>query len=636
MIFKQLTIQNFRQFSRIQKIKFSTNKERPVTVIHGFNGAGKTTLLNAFIWLFYGEFSPDFENSDYLENEAEFNQLKINQELLVSVQLIFEDSNRNYTAERSRIIGKNSAGKKIILQENKVSLNYIGKDGEVRTLKNPQDSLEQLLPKSLYPFFFFNGERIEKLASNQATKQTESGIKVLLDIEVFDRSIAHLNGDVAKRFRDDITKCAGEEGEKTRKERENLEKNKNNYEEEIKQLASNLKAFKNEKDKIDLKLSSMPELAKWQAEREAKEKELENSQDKLKKIRNNIAKELSKHSYLILAPDVLSKARELLDAAHQKGELPVPMKRQFVSELIEKGKCICGQKLIIGTNYHNEVTQWRDKLPLDGLEGAASITKASLEFLMQRGKTVVVEINNLQIERETIYREIRSLQEELSELSTKIGKREYVENHINLESRRKEIETEIIDLNIKISQKQQNIQSLEEQLQEKDIQIKKLNKVDEKGKLAQRRLDAITNVKSTLEQIRKLRYEQLSIDLSNRLSEIWNKIAIKDYTAKIDNNYHLQLTKKVNGIEEPVRGTSTGEKQVLSLAFIGSLVEKARAIYNNQNSNKHLFKGGLYPLVIDSAFGQLELSYKRDVAKWMPTLAPQVGVVEKIVAVYCN
>lgn len=627
MIFKQLTIQNFRQFSGIQKIEFATDIKRPVTVIHGFNGAGKTTLLNAFIWLFYGEFSPDFENSDYLENEAMFNQIKTDQELIISVKLIFEDSERNYTAERSRVISKDSSGKKIILQDDKVNLNYICNSGEVETLNNPQDSLEQLLPKSLYPFFFFNGERIEKLASNQAEKQIESGIKVLLDIEVFDRSIAHLNGEVAKRFRDEITRCAGEDGEKARQERESIEKSKNNYEKEIEQLARNLEALKNEKDKIDLRLSSMPELAKWQAQREAKEKELEKSKDKLKNIRNNLAQQLSKHSYLILASDVLSKARKLLDAAHQKGELPVPMKRQFVSELIENGKCICGQELIAGTNYHSEVTQWRNKLPSDGLEGAVSITKAKLESLVERGNTVIIEINNIQREREENYREIRSLQEELSELSSKIGEREYVENHVNLESRRKEIETNIIDLSIKIKQKQNNVEDLEKQLQEKDIQINKLKKVDEKGRLAQRRSDAISNVKSALEQIRQLRYQQLSIDLSSRLSEIWNKIAIKDYTAKIDKNYHLQLTKKVNGIEEPVRGASTGEKQVLSLAFIGSLVDKARSVYNSQTVNKNLFKGGLYPLVIDSAFGQLELDYKRDVAKWIPTLTPQLIIL---------
>ncbi|NJL68826.1 MAG: hypothetical protein HC894_23095 [Microcoleus sp. SM1_3_4] len=110
---------------------------------------------------------------------------------------------------------------------------------------------------------------------------------------------------------------------------------------------------------------------------------------------------------------------------------------------------------------------------------------------------------------------------------------------------------------------------------------------------------------------------------------MWNRIAIKDYQAKLDEQYHLRLTKNVGGIEEPVRGASTGEKQVLSLAFIGSLVDKARSTYDEKaDPNKGiLFKGGFYPLVIDSAFGQLEPEYKRDVAKWVPTLAPQVIVL---------
>jgi len=115
--------------------------------------------------------------------------------------------------------------------------------------------------------------------------------------------------------------------------------------------------------------------------------------------------------------------------------------------------------------------------------------------------------------------------------------------------------------------------------------------------------------------------------LSQRLSEVWSRIAIKNYQAKLDDGYHLCLTKNIGGIEEPVRGASTGEKQVLSLAFIGSLVDKARATYDEQPDKKSLFKGGLYPLVIDSAFGQLEPEYKRDVAKWIPTLAPQVIIL---------
>jgi DNA sulfur modification protein DndD len=628
MIFKQLTIKNFRQFYGQQTIKFATEKNN-VTVIHGFNGSGKTTLLNAFTWLFYGEFSPDFENPEYLETEAAFAQLELGQNLITSVKLIFRDKDRDYTAERSIGVGKDNKGQRWIQKSPELTLKYIDETGEVREPGNPQDSLEQLLPKPLYPFFFFNGERIEKLASSEAYEQIESGVKVLLDIEVFDRSIAHIDGKLARDLLEEIAKHAGEEGKKARQEREQIEEKKIEVGERLAQFRRNLKALQEEKEKIDSKLAEMAELANWQAEREAKEKELESIKQQLKDKRSDLARELSRHGYLVLVPTVLTKAKQILEAAHKKGELPIPMKRQFVSELLEKGKCICGQNLIAGQKPYKSVEEWRNRVGSEELEAAVSVTKAKLESLFQRRETVIQEIANIQKKRDDFLQEKNRLEEELSELSSKIGNREHGEDYAELERRRNEIDTEVVDLKVEISKTEGDIKNLEEQLGKKDQDIKKLDKVDEQGKLAQRRWEAISNVKTAIEQIRQLRHRQLSRDLSQRLGEVWNRIAIKDYHAKLDEQYHLRLTKNVGGVEEPVRGASTGEKQVLSLAFIGSLVDKARSTYDEKaDPNKSiLFKGGLYPLVIDSAFGQLEPEYKRDVANWIPTLAPQVIVL---------
>jgi DNA sulfur modification protein DndD len=627
MIFKQLIIENFRQFSGKQVLNFATNPQTNVTVIHGFNGSGKTTLLNVFIWLLYGVFSPDFENPEDLVTEAVFAQLKPKQNMVTSAKLIFNDKGLDYTAERKILIGKDDTGKRCIHRPAELTLKYIDETGEIKERGNPQDSLEQLLPKSLYPFFFFNGERIEKLASTEAGEQIESGVKVLLDIEVFDRAIAHLdpNGKVAKDLRDEIARNAGEDGLKANQERNHIEEQKQEVEEELAQMRLNLKAFYEEKEKIDTKLSEMPELAIWLTERKAKEKELESTKEQLRENRRKLAQQLSQHGYLVLVPEVLAKAKEILASAHQKGELPIPMKRQFVSELLEKGECICGRDLIEGQNFYKYVREWRDRVGSEELEGAVSVTNAKLLSLFQRRETAILEIAKIQTKQGELHQDIRRLQEELDELSSQIGNREYGEDRVKLEGQRKKLETEITNLSIEINDKEKLIKELEAQLEEKDREIKKLDKVDKRGKLAQQRLEAISNVKSAIEKIRKLRHQQLSQDLSQRLGEVWSRIAIKDYQAKLDEQYHLCLTKNVGGVEKPV-GASTGEKQVLSLAFIGSLVDKARSIYDEKvdRNQSILFKGGLYSLVIDAPFGQLESEYKRELAVWIPTLAPQV------------
>ena len=54
MLLQSIELQNFRQFIN-EKIDFSTDPERNVTLIIGENGTGKTTFAQAFFWCLYGE-----------------------------------------------------------------------------------------------------------------------------------------------------------------------------------------------------------------------------------------------------------------------------------------------------------------------------------------------------------------------------------------------------------------------------------------------------------------------------------------------------------------------------------------------------------------------------------------------------
>jgi len=624
MIFEQLTLKDFRQFSGEQSITFATDPQKNVTVIHGFNGAGKTTLLNAFTWLLYGEFSPDFDAPEHIESEAAFAVLKPNARLMVWVKAIFRDGVRKYTAERVATIEKDAHGTRRVVASGTLRLMYIDDSGEAIEPNNPQDTLEQMLPTRLYPFFFFNGERIERLARADAYQEIGQGIRTLLDIELFDRAIQHLEGEPARRLRQDIAQRAGQEGQIAQDELNHLTESREEVEEKLRQAEVNRAALEDEREAIDAKIATMPDLAKWQAERKAAEDKESALLLQIKQRKTELAKEFSRNAFLLLAPDVLKEAKILLEAARQKGEIPGPIKRQFVEDLLIRGKCICGSNLTPGSKEYEDVDQWRQRCLSDAMEASVTVTQARLDAFDQRISDYSQRVQDIQRIRDDLQTQLQRTREELSELSVKIGNREHGEDPAKLERRRREIIEEITTLRLNMEMKRAELANINEGIRAKIRQIESLQLADEEGKLAQRRLDAVSNVVEVLRQIREIRFAEIRDDLSVLLSDVWGGIAIKDYQARLDDGFCLRLTKEIDGQEEPVRGASTGEKQVLSLAFVGALSAKARSTFERSGQAKNLFRGGLYPLVIDSAFGNLEIEYRRDVAKWIPNLSPQV------------
>ena len=628
MIFKSLVLRDFRQFRGNQCVNFATDPQRNVTVIHGFNGSGKTTILNAFIWVLYGETTPDFEFGERLENEATFSKLETGQSMEVSVQLRFSDSNREYQLRRSKSIGKSETGQRVEKGKD-VSLMYQDETGQTITSNNPNTHIEQLLPPRLYPFFFFNGERVHELASPDAYEDIEDAVKVLLDLELFDRAVSHLENGAGKRLRDDVADHAGSEGRRSRAERDRLDSSLKETEEQLFQNRRNQKALEAEKDELDVRLASMPELAKLQAERKGAEARAVGIKKELSEMRQDLSRIISDDGYLIIAPGAISEADKVLESAHKKGEIPTPLKRQFVDELLSRGHCVCERALVPGEAPHEVILAWRNKVASEQLEAAATTTKAVLGTLQKRRERAIGEIDRLQGRRAELLREQREVDERLDELSARIGKQDRGEDPVRLESRRREIESALRSSDLTGHSLAGDIEKLKAQIAEKDKEIRTLDQADADGKLAQRRLEAVENVKTALTRIRELRFDELRMDLSRRLQNVWGGIAIKDYRAQLDDHFHMSLTKDIGGRQEPVRGASTGERQVLALAFIGSLLDKARETgkEGQQLDGGRMYKGGSYGLVIDSAFGQLESEYRRDVAKWIPNLAPQVIVL---------
>ena len=91
---KKLTMENFGVFKKKQSIEFSTDEQKPLTVIIGKNGGGKTTLVNAINWCFYkfephgkkdANYSAPILNSTYLLEVGEEKTARTSVKVLLQV-----------------------------------------------------------------------------------------------------------------------------------------------------------------------------------------------------------------------------------------------------------------------------------------------------------------------------------------------------------------------------------------------------------------------------------------------------------------------------------------------------------------------------------------------------------------------
>ena len=164
MLLKSIKLVNFRQFIN-ESIDFAEGKDgKNVTIILGENGTGKTTFAQAFFWCLYG----DTEFSDKIMlNRKVANGMRPGQEEKVIVTLRLRHGEVEYTIVREQAYHKDFNGK--VRGDNTIiDIAYKGADGNTTYVKKSlcESEVKSILPKELSRYFFFDGERIERMSKD--------------------------------------------------------------------------------------------------------------------------------------------------------------------------------------------------------------------------------------------------------------------------------------------------------------------------------------------------------------------------------------------------------------------------------------------------------------------------------------
>lgn len=620
-----ITLKNFRQF-RDAHIKFARGDDG-VTVVHGQNGSGKTTLLKAFPWILYGDVG--FDNGiEHLPNEGVMAEAAVGDRVEVTGELVFDHEGSTYRATRRAEFRKEQAGDIYGVLEDTNSGLVEEDDSRERTIKNPETRLKQILPERLSDLFFFDGEDIDELAEIGNEDRIQEAIQNIMGLTILERSIRHLE-TVEDRFENRMEEYGSDELRNLIEEKRELTSTMNDHEREITDKRQTKEHLEGEIADIKAELEDFEEsreLEKERAELEDRRGELE---DRIDGINDDIRSTISESAYLEFAMPAIRETAEDLDDLRSNGKIPSELSNEFVDRLLDQRECICGRLLEPETEPYETVRGWKSDVTVEGVDQAAIRLIAHLEQIAKGRSDMFDELDDLIATRSDLQDEVDELTESIDEIGSRLEGLDVStgrdhEDPATLERRRQEKAATLEDVKEEIIRLEQRIEDKKETLDDLEDQIDDAEEEQSQALTARRRWQAAQAVREELESS----FEQLQSTVrewsDNLIKQTFERIARKELQADITEEFKLRIRQQV-GDDLIEVNKSTGERQIASLAFIGSLVSIAQERYRSDDDSPY-FTGGIYPVVMDSPFGALDKEHRRQVGRLMPELAEQVIV----------
>ncbi len=614
---------NFRQFyGETPEIQLATDSHRNTTIIHGNNGAGKTTILNAFTWVLYEKFTAAFAEPQQLVNKRAIAETESGSAVDTWVEIAWEHDGKKYRAKRMCRAYKQEH--EVSLVNNELLYLYIGDaDGKwLHPQQPPDEIIGRILPASLHQYFFFDGERIEQIVRQDKRLEIAEATKILLGVEVLNRSIKHL-GEAKKTLESEL----GQIGDTATKD---LLKSQQQYQLEIDRLhqcqveitqeTTNYIQIKQEINQTLLELTAAKEI---QAQRQELERTKATHQTELRQAHTAIKQLISAQAHTVLLPDLTQSFQTIVAELRDRGELNQGISREFLNQLLLQQNCLCGTKLAPNSPSYLQVQVWLSRASIAIMEETTMRLITQVEELSSKGDEFWQSIESHRSIVNLARAEISQLEIKLDTLESQLRLDKNTEIS-SLQKRLDDIEIKVRDLLLTQGQNKQQMIHLEGQIQIVAKQITKQQANQDRQILAHRRLQAAQDAIAALTTIRQQQEQQFRGELEQQVQQIFQTISVTPYLPKITERYELILTETTRGIETIV-AASTGENQILSLSFIGGIIDRVRAW--SEQKLVSVPESNTFPIVMDSPFGSLDEISRRQIAQILPQLANQLIVL---------
>lgn len=632
MLLKSIKLENFRQF-RNESIDFAQGEDgKNVTIIIGENGSGKTTFSQAFFWCLYGE--TEFSDKIIL-NKIVATEMTPGSEEKVRVTLCLKHGEVDFKLIREQVYHKDYSNN--VKGDNTVfDIAVKDADGNTSYRKKSQCEAEvkSILPKELSRYFFFDGERIEKMSKDissgkKATDFAEA-VKGLLGLNAIISAIGHFNprsstsviGSYEKSFDSKSNSKILDYSAEINECNARLT--------EIDALLDELDAQKaaaeaRQSEKI-IELKQYSEGEKLQKEREDLQKQVENLTRMRATVYKNMCKDFNASMSQFFSLSLIKRALEVL-SRHDFSGKDIPFIRDKTIEyLIQQKVCICGTHLDEGSVPYNNVKSLLDVIP------PKSLSTYVADFIKESKRRV----NNIKPLAEQMKENLATASQQSDDIMDKADDLNRIEANLSgadVSEKVRAINSEIQLCNKTINncnneRDKLNIErgGLEMKRDRADTERQNLTLLDEKNRKTQMYLTYARKIYEELNNVYQTSEEEIRNRLQDTINDIFKQIYEGGLSLTIDSNYHIKV--QANDFDGEVE-TSTAQSISVIFAFITSIIKMAREYRNKNDDEAKLLSSEPYPLVMDAPLSAFDKRRIQTVCETLPEIAEQIIIFIK-------
>lgn len=632
MLLESIKLENFRQF-RNEYIEFAQGSDgKNVTIIIGDNGTGKTTFAQAFFWCMYGE--TEFSDKNML-NKLVAAEMKPGQESKVQVTLKLTHGNVSYTLMREQTYRKDYSNHikgdntvfDIAIKDANGNTSYVKKtlcEGEVKSI----------LPKELSRYFFFDGERIEKMSKDISTgkKATDfaEAVKGLLGLNAMFSAIQHFNPRIKNSV---INSYESSYSAGSNTKIQEYTRTIEHCKEEISRIDVRLEELENQIEQATSRKAEKVEEIKQYAEGE----ELQRQKEKLlqrietaKASRSTVIKEISRsfnaNMSSFFSASLILRSLNFLSGKDFAGKDIPFMHAKTIEYLLKQKVCICGTHLDEGSVPYNKVKELIDFLPPQSISTTISDFKKESKRRANSRQDLFSDVRDKLAVISKQDEDLIELNDDLHAIEGKLsggdvrGKVRAINSEIQLcDQTIKKSQTERDQLLIKKG-------GFEKEAGRADTERRNLTLLDDKNKKIEIYKAYAERIYKELQAVYVSSEAEIRRKLETTINEIFKTIYEGGLSLTIDEKYHISVyADDYDGDVE----TSTAQSISVIFAFITGIIKMARENRNATDEDAKLLSSEPYPLVMDAPLSAFDKRRIKTVCESLPNTAEQVIIFIK-------